>query len=37
MLAPPPEIQRELERRHPGRTQFANNGMLMILRKAGGN
>ena len=32
-LPPPPEIQRELERRHPGRTQFGNNGMRLVLRK----
>lgn len=34
-LAPPPAIQGELERRHPGRTQFTNGGMLLVLRKEG--
>ncbi len=32
-LAPPAEIQRELERCHPGRTQFTNSGLLVVLRK----
>ena len=32
-LPPPAEIQTELERRYPGRRQFANNGLLLILRK----
>jgi SAM-dependent methyltransferase len=35
-LAPPPDIQRELERRHPGRTHFTNGGLLVVLRKPGG-
>jgi SAM-dependent methyltransferase len=29
----PPDLQRELERRHPGYRSFANNGMLLVLRK----
>lgn len=29
----PPELQRELERLHPGRRRFANNGMLVVMRK----
>jgi hypothetical protein len=34
--APPPdELQSELERRHPGRTRFKNNGMLLVLKKRG--
>lgn len=32
---PPPELQAELERRHPGRSRFKNNGMLLVLKKAG--
>ena len=32
--SPPPELQRELERRHPGRAMFENNGMLLVLRKS---
>lgn len=30
---PPPELQRELERKHPGYRRFDNNGMLLVLRK----
>jgi SAM-dependent methyltransferase len=33
----PPDLQRELERRHPGYRRFKNNGMLVILRKRGGS
>lgn len=29
----PSFVQSELELRHPGRTHFANNGMLLVLRK----
>lgn len=32
---PPPELQAELERLHPGRTKFRNNGMLLVLKKSG--
>jgi SAM-dependent methyltransferase len=34
MLEPSPDIQRDLERRHPRHKQFANNGLRLILRKA---
>lgn len=34
-LAPPPEVQRGLEHLYPGRTQFSNNGMLIILERPG--
>ncbi len=30
---PPPDVQTELEHRHPGRARFSNNGMLLVLRK----
>lgn len=33
--APPAELQAELERLHPGRTRFKNNGMLLVLKKPG--
>lgn len=29
----PPPLQSELERRYPGRSQFGNTGMLIVLRK----
>ncbi len=34
LTPPPPELQRELERRHTGYQHFSNNGMLLILRKS---
>lgn len=32
-MPPPPVVQRGLEQLHPGRTQFGNNGMLIILER----
>lgn len=34
-VEPPPEVQRELERLHPGRKQFSRNGLLVCCEKRG--
>lgn len=35
-LEPPREIQRDLERRYPGRVDFTNGGLRLVLRKKDG-